>query len=121
MPATAKKEKSKKYNFKKDLLYFCSCSGAILLLILTGLNVNQYLNKQKVLGASIDTTQLTEEKDYWEKIATDNPTYRDAYLQLARIESELGDKTKANEFIDKARAIDPNSAKISEVARLLGL
>ncbi len=112
---------AKKYNFRKDVLYFFSTLSVIILLVLAGLNINQYLNKEKVLGASIDTIALEGEKNYWEKIANENPTYRDAYLQLARIEAELGNKSKANEFIDKAREIDPNSSKISEVARLLGL
>src|SRR5258708_37707801 len=112
---------AKKYNFRKDVLYFFSTLSVIILLVLAGLNIKQYLNKEKVLGASIDTIALEGEKNYWEKIANENPTYRDAYLKLARIEAELGNKSKANEYIDKAREIDPNSSKIREVARLLGV
>src|SRR3972149_10625863 len=119
-PAKEKVVKSKtKHDFKKDIIYICSCCAAIALLTLTSFNLNKFLNNQKVLGATIDTSGIENEKVYWEKLVTQNPTYRDGYLQLAIIDNVLGNKEESLMYFQKAKSIDPNSEKISEVKRIL--
>lgn len=70
-----------------------------------------YLGKSetKVLGASYDSS---EEITYWEGIVTQNPTFQDGWLELARLEYENGNLEKFNLFLQKAKDIDPNSSKI---------
>lgn len=79
------------------------------------------MNNKKVLGASIDTSPIQKERAYWREVVTDNPTYVDGYLQLAKVDVELGNKNEATDFIEKALSLDPNSSKITEAQRTLGL
>ena len=92
-----------------------------MLLLIAGNNINTFLNNQKVLGAKIDTTPLQNEKLYWENLVKKNPKYTDAYLQLAKVDIELGLKEEALDQIKTALSLDPNSNKIIEVKKLLGL
>ncbi len=120
--AKRKKSKSKKKeNYKKYFIHYAYCLAIISLLILTGVNINKYIENQKVLGAKIDISPLQEEKNYWENLITDHPTFVDAYLQLAKVEVEIGDKEKAINLIKKALTLDPNETKIIEVQEELGL
>lgn len=116
----AKKEKVK-HNFKKDFMYLCSCCAAIALLFLTGLNINKFIDSKKVLGATIDTSGIENEKAYWLQMVSQNPTYRDGYLELAIIDSTLGYKEESLMYFKKAKSIDPNSQKIDEVRKLLNI
>lgn len=125
MPKPAKTKKSKpkkaKPSFKPYFIHYFYCLAVIALLLLTSLNINKFLINQKVLGASVDNTPLLDEKAYWQKIVSDNPSYVDGYLQLAKIEVELGNKIEAQTFINKALSLDPNSSKIPKVISALNL
>ncbi len=115
------KKTGSKYNFKKDLIYLCSCCAAIALLLLTGFNINKFLESKKVLGTTIDVSDIQNEKTYWLQMVSQNPTYRDGYLQLAVIDNTLGNKEESLMYFKKAKSIDPNSQKISEVGKLLNI
>jgi tetratricopeptide (TPR) repeat protein len=91
------------------------------MLTATGININNFINKQKVLGASVDVSSLQEEKNYWENLIKKNPTFVDGYLQLAKIYSLMGKKDEAILQIKSALSFDPNSMKIIQVQRLLNL
>lgn len=91
------------------------------LLIITSININKFINNQKVLGASIDVSPLQNEKAYWQNIITKNPSYLDGYLELAKVDVELGNKLEAKSYIDKAEALNPNSTKVTSVQLELGL
>ncbi len=117
---TARAKKAKvKHNFKKDFMYLCSCCAAIMVLLLTGLNINKFLDSKKVLGATIDTSGIENEKAYWLQVVSQNPTYRDGYLELAILDNTLGNKEESLMYFNKAKSIDPNSQKINEVKNLL--
>lgn len=120
MPKSAKKKKNK-VNYKEYFIHYFFCLLVILLLVLTGVNIDKFLNNQKVLGTSVDTTSIQEEKLYWQKIVSDNPTYIDGYLELAKVEVQLGNIQEAQNFINQALQINPNSQRIPEVKKQLGL
>lgn len=84
-------------------------------------NINYFFQKPKVLASETDLTQTINEKDIWLKIIKEYPDYRDGYLELARLSVELSDKKEAQNYLEKAKQIDPNSAKIDEVRKTLGL
>ncbi|SRR5258708_3135010 len=111
----------KKISYKPFFLHYLGCLSIVPVLILTSINFNKVLTNNKVLGASIDTSSLQTEKLYWQKIIVDNPTYTDGYLQLAKVDTELGNKNEAKFFIDKAISLEPNSTKITEIQKQLGL
>lgn len=117
-----KKAKSiQKHSFKHDFMYLCSCCAAIALLFLTSANITKFLDSKKVLSATIDTTEIQNEKIYWQKLVSQNPTYKDGYLQLALIDNTLGNKEESLMYYQKAKSIDPNSPKVSEVRKLLDI
>jgi tetratricopeptide (TPR) repeat protein len=121
MPAKKKTSSKQKFNYKNSFIHYIYCLAIITLLIITGVNINNYLNSQKVLGASVDISPLQNEKVYWQNIVNANPTFVDGYLQLAKVEVELGNTNEATNFIAKALSLDPNSSKITSVQKELGL
>lgn len=82
-------------------------------------NINIFLDKQKVLGVSAQTipvvsqAQLKQERDFWLNIINQNPTYRDGYVELADIEKQLGNGDSAMKMLEIAKSIDPNSENLS--------
>jgi tetratricopeptide (TPR) repeat protein len=126
MPKTAKSEKRvnakvNKVNRAKYFLHYTYCLATILLLTLISININKAITRQKVLGTSINASPLQNEKSYWQKMVSDNPTYIDGYLELAKVDVELGNINEARSYIEKALSLDPNSPKITEVQKALGL
>ena len=114
-----KPAKSPKSPIKVAVIHFCSACALGLVLTLTTININTYLNKPKVLGAQIDTIKLQEEREFLENLVAKHPTYRDGWLELAKVSYKLGDASLSRGAIETARAIDPNSPKIEEVENLL--
>lgn len=114
-------KKKVKINVKALLLHYFYCVAVIVLLTIAGANLNNYLSSQKVLAASIDVSPLQEEKIFWQTVVTQTPSYIDGYLQLAKVEVELGNKNEALTYLQQALSLDPNSTKIVEVQNRLGL
>lgn len=91
------------------------CLSISVLLAVSSVNLYHYLNRKvQVLG--VETSPL-EEKVYWEQITVKNPTYRDAWIELAGVQAELGQKDLASSSLEVAKSIDPNSVKILETER----
>jgi len=120
MPKSAKKKKNK-VSYKQYFVHYLFCLLVILLLVLTGVNIDKFLSNQKVLGTKIDTTTIQNEKSYWQKIVSDNPTYLDGYLELAKVEVQLGNTQEAQNYINQALQINPNSQRIPEIKKLLNI
>ncbi|WKZ25345.1 MAG: hypothetical protein QY322_03050 [bacterium] len=77
-----------RYSYKKDLLVLIYINLAILIILFSLFNIQSHRNKEvAVLGA-------TDNSDYWEEITLKHPTYRDAWVELGRM--------------DKVYEIDPN-------------
>lgn len=123
MPKPAKKNKNQKskFNYKNSFLHYLYCLAIIILLLVAGLNIDKFFSNQKVLGEKTDITPLLDEKAYWQDLVDKNPTYIDGYLQLAKVDIEAGNRNEALEFIKTALQLDPNSTKIPQVQKELGL
>ena|SRR5260221_10809291 len=124
MPKSAKKKKLKakvNHSFKKYFIHYVYCLLIILLLSVASININHYIESQKVLGDKIDATSFLEEKTYWEAVVEKNPNYIDGYLQLAKVNVEIGNKNDAQNMIIKALELDPNNSRITSVQEELGL
>lgn len=67
---------------------------------------------QQVLAAETtraeQTTKLIKLHNYWKKIVADSPTYRDGFVQLAIIDSQLGDQVSTTKDLQQIFTIDPN-------------
>ena len=82
----------KKINSKKELTSLLYITFVFLILLLSIFNL-QNINKKsvvKVLG-------VEDDKSFWQDMVTKNPTYRDGWIELGRL--------------DKIREIDPNYFK----------
>lgn len=79
---------TKKRNFNKDLQFLLYINIAVIILLLSIFNLSQKPKRQvQVLGAETNNS-------YWEELVKKHPTYRDAWVELGRM--------------DKVEEIDPN-------------
>src|SRR5579864_2513694 len=99
MPAKKKvKSKSKKspqekpFSYTKVFIHYIYCLAIIVFLSIASININNYLASQKVLGASVNVSPIQNERLYWQSVITLHPTYVDGYLELAKVDVELGNK-----------------------------
>lgn len=110
MPKCPPKKESSTFNIFLSIL-------ALLILILTALNLYTFNHKKtEVLGVKEDPVS---ELNYWQKIVNQNPSYRDGWIQLAKVESEMGNDSKANNYLQIAKSIDPNSTKVLTEEKLI--
>ncbi len=83
---------AKKKDFSKDLEYLFFINIIIIVLLLSIFNLQSLKkNEIKVLGATIDNS-------YWEEMVIKHPTYRDAWVELGRM--------------DIVKQIDPNYSQL---------
>ena len=97
---------------KKEILFFCSCCAAVIVLLITGINLQSYLTPNQVLGTKAEVAGPSEneqEKIFWENFLKDNPRYFDGWLELARIYDEEGNLEAKEKALNYAREINPNS------------
>ncbi len=104
---------------KPEFKFLLSCFGAIVVLFLTGFGLSNYFSKPEVLGT--ETPDFSKEMLFWENIVSENPTYIGGWLGLARVSHELGDKDYTIVALNSAKAINPNSEEVENLARDLGL
>lgn len=79
---------AKKRNFNKDLQFLLYINIAVIILLLSIFNLSQKPKREtQVLGAETNNS-------YWEEMVKKHPTYRDAWVELGRM--------------DKVEEIDPN-------------
>jgi len=104
------------------------------LLLAQNLQISSSTN-QKVLGetTSSQLQELWQKKRYadpkdiqrlidaWEKIVQEKPNYRDGYLQLAILNYKIYENEKAEEYLNKALAIDPNFEPAKELKKIISL
>lgn len=96
---------------KDSLIYLLSVAGILVSLILINFNIKTYLNQKKVLAAATfeeETIELKKEAFFWESFLSQNPTYLPGWLELSKIEYQLGNKDYALGALNTAKAINPN-------------
>jgi len=76
------------------------------------------LRQQKNLSDPKDIKKLIT---FWEKILTEKPHYRDAYLQLAILHYKVWQNEKAGEYLKKALITDPNFEPTLKLKQLISL
>ncbi|MBU2577411.1 tetratricopeptide repeat protein [Patescibacteria group bacterium] len=107
-------------NKKSSFLYFKEIPFNVLVALVLALSAIILLKKEsiKVLGLKTTTT-VTENSKEWEKIVSENPDYRDGWLQLCAAYFEEGEKQKAKEALQMAKTLDPNNEKILLLEKLI--
>ena len=122
MPKISSPKKAKKRaHLKRDLVFFCSCCAAAIVLFLSGLNLKS-LSYTQVLGAEDETPIVNPSKEvsYWENFLTKSPTYFDGWVELSQLMISLGKQEAAEVAFNKAQDINPNSNKLEDLRNLLG-
>lgn len=109
--------------FEENHNYFLICYFVVLVLFVAALNLYFRLRSQEteVLGTEKDTAALEEELTYWENFVSEHPTYRDAWLEIAKVSEELGNYDYTIGAVNTAKAIDPNSPKVIRAEKKLGI
>jgi len=80
-----------------------------------------FLSPSKILEKiKNEPKRIREEISFWEKVISEKPDYRDAYLQLAILNYQIYKKERAKEYLEKALKIDPNFAPARQLENLLG-
>ena len=92
--------------------------AALLILVLTiiGLQINFQTSDgklvKKVLAAETEyhstVTELQKQIDYWQQVVIDHPDYRDGYLLLALLSTEIGNKDAGQSWLKRVYLSDPN-------------
>lgn len=88
----------------------------VLVIAVVAIEIN-FQNKngqlvQQVLAAETDyqssISVLQKQIDYWQEVVITHPDYRDGYLLLALLNSEIGKKDAAQSWIKRIYVTDPN-------------
>lgn len=103
----------------RGLLYLFFYLSVVNLLLLSSINLQNYLGPKKVLGSSTelfdDSYELQEEINFWKTFVAENPNYIDGWIQLADLEHQLGHNSQAYYDMQIAKSIDPNSEKVQKL------
>ncbi len=104
---------------KNSFVFLLLYSAVIALLLLTGLNIQTFIQNQKVLGIKTEAvsndTALQIEENFWNDFLTQNPNYFEGWIELARLEIGGGKRDSAIQAYTKAKQLNPNSPKIKEL------
>lgn len=85
---------------------------------------------RSVLGATTDLVQTLERREveaadfekqyaFWQSVASAHPDYRDAFISLASLAYQLGNRDEARAWLSRAQALDPTFPIIEKLGRLL--
>jgi len=95
---------------KNHLVFFLSCCGSILILVLALINIKTFFLPKKVFR---DLGVYQKQKNFWEEIVSKHPNYLDGWLELANTNLLLENSEEAKMSFEKAREISPNSEKVA--------
>ena len=111
------KNKSKTKISLSSLYILCV---TLILIALSIFNLAFYLFKEnrEVLGTK---TETSKEITFWYDFLANNPTYKEGWLELAKLEYERGNFASAKEALEQAEKIDPNSEELLWLREKLGL
>jgi len=111
-------KKNKKASLKKTIFFILGVYGLLAILFLTAINISVFIADQKVLGVNIENYP-DQEETFWLNIHSKNPTYLDALIELTKLKVENKETQKAFEYLQKAKAINPNSLIIINLEKQL--
>lgn len=63
--------------------------------------------------------KIEEQYTFWKSVASTRPDYRDAFIALTSLSYQLGKLEEAHSWLDRVRAIDPNSPVIQKFSTIL--
>ena len=103
-------------------MFLCACCACLILLTLSLINLNSFVDNKRVLGVSYEqpVRNVSSEIAFWQEFLAKNPTYFDGWIELAGLKFEAGNKETGYSALNKARQINPNSEKLKILEESLG-
>ena len=94
-------------------------TAIFFIIIISLLTLNNFINinnsKNKIIINNLD-----DELSYWKRIVYTYPSYRDGYLEIARLEALLGNTSSSSESLSVVKNNEPNSNKVMNFTNILG-
>jgi|GEM_PF-3370712 len=103
---------------KDNLLMFIEYLLLIIILSLTTLNLQKGSTTKNVLGLSTEVLSSNidnEQKTFLKTILSQNPTYLDGIIEMAKLEIIDKNFDSARKYLDLAKEINPNSNEVKEI------
>lgn len=96
-----------------NLFLLFLCALLIFSVILAGI---AYIAMVEAKGAR---AEIADNFNYWRGIAEKHPSSPDAFFEAGFYAAELGDKSKAQKFLDEALRLDPSFEKAKALEEIL--
>src|SRR3989344_3628316 len=93
-------------------------SFTLMLLLLTLFNIYKSLLPSKII---VLTAPSKDNKWFWNETIMKYPSYRDAYIELAKLSLIDGDYEISQSMLTKALKLDPFSVEAKEISKVLGM
>ncbi|MBI4096886.1 MAG: hypothetical protein HY428_00530 [Candidatus Levybacteria bacterium] len=94
-------------------------SGILLMgIIITGVSLWQ--NNEALAKVKQERARYVQEVAFWKRVVDQYDGYRDGYFKLALLTYQLGEKTQARSYLQKAMELDPNFQEGRAFAQKLG-
>lgn len=94
-------------------------SLAVFLASIFLVNLENQRLSQKILGQQTQIKADQQTITAWEQILEERPDYRDGWIQLAAAYYKIGERLRAKEALEKAKALDPNNETILNFEKFL--
>ncbi|MDZ7586294.1 MAG: hypothetical protein U0946_00950 [Patescibacteria group bacterium] len=92
----------------------------IALLIIGAVGNYQYWEEKNEYEEALrQKTIIEQEIEQWEKILEEKPSYRDILLRISLLNVQIYEYDKAKSFWEKANYLDPNSAEVQKVGKII--
>jgi hypothetical protein len=98
---------------------FALCISLGFIIGITFVSVSIHRNTVIVISEITKKQEIQKQINFWQSVADKYQGYKDAYLQIAVLEYNLGDLGKARQANNKALLLDPNFEDAKKLERLL--
>ena len=97
----------------------------LIVLSLSLFNIASSRKEKRVLAAETESLgqkeSLLNEREYWESLLLNHPTYFEGWIEMARVEFSLGNLNNFFFALEKAHEINPNSEKLKNLKEVIDL
>lgn len=100
-------------------IFLVSFISSFLLVAIGAKGVTLITTVGQLQAAAEKREELQKQQQYWEKVVVEHEGYRDAYFQLALLSYQLGERNKAQRYMDQVLELDPNFEPGKALAREL--
>lgn len=109
---------------QNPVFFLLLITSVLALLTLATFNLKTYLlersyhlsNQSKILGKNdLKTRESANDISFMKSVLSQNPTYLDGWIELARLEKSVGNLTDYSEAVKKITEISPNFTLIGGI------